>query len=84
MRLDRKARVRWQNALCASRKGLNFLLIKLHEEKESHGRHVSHKVGYSVIYFRQVSLGALWRLDLKGEDWRQAETTRWRVVGKSK
>lgn len=72
MNLDRKARVRWQSALCASFKGLNFILRKLHEEKENHGRHVSHKVGYSVIYFRQVSLVALWRLGLKGEDWRQA------------
>lgn len=29
--------------LCASLKGLNFILRKLHEEKESHGRYVSHK-----------------------------------------
>lgn len=84
MSLDRKARVRWQSALCASLKGLNFIIRKLHEEKENHGRHVRHKVGYSVIYFSQVSLGALWRLDLKGEDCRPAEITRWRVVEKSK
>ena len=37
MRLDRKAKVRWQSALCASFKGLNFILRKLQEDEGKPG-----------------------------------------------
>lgn len=37
----------------------------------NHGMLLSQEMRFSDVYFRKVSLGALWRFDFKGEAWSQ-------------
>lgn len=73
MKLERKARVRWQSVLCANFKTLNFILRNFRKVRQNHGRFACQDVRFSVIYFRYVFLGALQRFDLNGEGWKQGD-----------
>ena len=73
MRLDRKAKVRWQSALCASFKGLNFILRKLQEDEGKPLEAYKPEKDFQSYILERFSLGALWRLDLKEETQRQGD-----------
>lgn len=70
MRLGRKARVRWQSALCATSRSLNFRKIR-----KNHGTFVSQDMRFSDMYFGKIFLKyrAVLRFDLNSEAGRQGD-----------